>query len=104
MLRLTYEAVCRITSEGRGEIDIRYTAVALGEAPLSRVRLLVNGIQVEDSGPLAQRELRRIATVPGQAGRSYTYIVLAEADGAQAPRVQNVVQCPQPPTPAGPRL
>lgn len=102
-VRVTFEAVCRIDFNGRGEIDIRYSARVEGTANLTRVRLIVNGVEVEDSGPISQKEFRRIATIPGQAGQSYTYQVVADAPGAHSPRVQSIVQCPLPPTPSGPR-
>jgi hypothetical protein len=101
---VTFEASCRVDPAGKTEVEIRYTARTQGEAILSRVRLIVNGREFEDSGPLSQREYRRIATVPGQPGQTYVYQIVAEAEGAQPPRFQSIVQCPQPPTPTGPRI
>jgi hypothetical protein len=96
------EAVCRIGPDGTGELEVRYSASAQGEVNLARVRLMVNGREADDSGPLSQKEYRRIATLRGEAGERYTYQVVVQAPGALPPNVQGSIQCPPPPTP-GPR-
>ena len=101
---VSLEARC-VVSQERAELIVTYGARAEGGARLSRVKLLVNNQQIEDSGPLSQAEYRRVATIQAEAGRTYSYQVVAESPGLVAPAPRSFVTCPQPPTPTpGPRF
>lgn len=91
-LRSSISSSCRIVG-GNAEIRVEYSVSALGSTQLSRVRLLQDGAEVEDSGPLEQRQFRRIATFKVEPGVRRTYRVAAEAPGATAGNVQSTVQC-----------
>ncbi len=94
---------CRITATG-AEIRVEYTVMAFGSAQLQRVRLLQDGREVEDSGPLEQRRYVRVATFKVEPGDQHTYRIAAEAPGASQASVQSTVRCGTVPTPSpGPR-
>lgn len=102
-LRSSISGSCRITATG-AEIRVEYGATAVGSTQLTRVRLLQDGREIEDSGPLEQIRFTRVATLQVQPGEEHVYRVTAEALGARSGNVQSTVRCGRLPTPSpGPR-
>lgn len=84
---------------------MEYSATAFGQALLARVRLLEGDQEVADSGPLEQRQFRKVATFEVELGEQRTYRVTAEAAGTAAAIAQTSVRCGTEPTRIpGPRV
>jgi hypothetical protein len=102
-IKTTISGSCRITSTG-AVITVDYAATAVGSTVLTRVRLLQDGQEAEDSGPLQQEQYHRVATFDVQPGEGHTYRVVAESTTGPGPNVQSTVRCPgQPTVRPGPR-
>jgi hypothetical protein len=103
LIRTTLEGSCRITATG-AEIRVQYSVTAFGSTLLTRVKLLQDGKQVDDSGELEQRSYQHISNFDGEPGDQHTYRVMAESQSGSAPSAQTTVRCgTEPTTRPGPR-
>jgi hypothetical protein len=102
-IKTTISGSCRITASG-AEITVDYSATAVGATLLTRVKLLQDGQDAEDSGPLQQPAYHRVATFQVEPGEGHTYRVVTESTTGPGPNVQSTVRCAgQPTVRPGPR-
>jgi hypothetical protein len=103
VLRTSIQSSCRLTALG-AEVRVEYSVSAFGATMIQRVRLLQDGREVADSGPLERRQFRDTAVLEVEPGETHTYRISAEAPGAASPNVQSTVRCGVTATPTrGPR-
>ena len=103
VVRSSLQSACHLTPTG-ADIRVEYSVVTGGSTMLTRVKLLEDGREVEDSGVLEQRTFRRVSVFHVEAGAQRTYRIAAEARGASVANVQTTVRCGSVATPTpGPR-
>jgi hypothetical protein len=92
LLRTSLSGTCRLTPTG-ADIRVEYSIFATGSAMLTRVRLLEDGREVEDSGPIERRQYSRTAVYHVDAGEQRTYRLAGESTAGSASNVQTTVRC-----------
>jgi hypothetical protein len=92
LIRSSLTGTCRLTPTG-AEIRVEYSATATGSTLLTRVRLLEDGRQVEDSGEIEQRQYRRSAVYRVDVGEQRTYRLATETPSGPGSNVQTTVRC-----------
>jgi hypothetical protein len=97
-VRTSVTASCRLTYYG-AEITLVYTANAESEGSLTRVRLLMNGRMVEDSGAILVTEYRSEKFFPVGAGGRHMFQVYVNNTGPQPTLTWSFTRCPDPPDP-----
>ena len=103
IVRTSLQGSCQLTPTG-ADIRVEYSVITGGSTMLTRVKLLEDGREVEDSGVLEQRTFRRVSVFHVEPGDQRTYRIAAEARGASAANVQTTVRCGSVATPTpGPR-
>jgi hypothetical protein len=91
-LSTAVEATCRAGPVG-AELVVRYE-VRAAPGLISRVRLIVDDEEAEDSGELAQAAYARIATLVVAPGQRHRYVLEAETPGSAPVEVAGRIDCP----------
>jgi hypothetical protein len=103
LIRSSIQGTCRLTATG-AQMEVTYSATAFGSTSLSRVRLLQDGKEADDSGELDQRSFQRVKTLKAEPGEQHTFRVAAESPLGAGPNAQTTVRCgTEPTTTPGPR-
>jgi hypothetical protein len=93
-LTTTIEGACRLAETG-SDIVLSYRVERTGDAPISRVRLFVDGALTEETGQTTQRVYARNATIHVPDRTSHVFQVTAEAGGARS-SASTTVHCAGP--------
>jgi hypothetical protein len=103
LIRTTIDGDCRLTGAG-ATIRVEFAVTATGSTQLTRVRLLQDGKDLDDSGEIEQRSYQRVITVDAGPGEQHVYRVMAESQAGAGPPAQTTVRCGTQASPtAGPR-
>jgi hypothetical protein len=103
LIRSSLSGECRLTPNG-AQIRVEFQVTAFGSTSLTRVQLLEDGKQIDDSGVLDQRSYHRVATFDAQPGERHTYRLVSESGAGSGPSAQTTVSCGSTATPRpGPR-
>jgi hypothetical protein len=93
-LIISIEGTCRLAETG-SDISLSYRVERTGDAPISRVRLFVDGALTEEAGQTTQRVYARNATIHVPDRTSHVFQVTAESGGARS-SASTTVHCAGP--------